>query len=228
MSDNVVEFNEFSVSQKNDASLVSCWLCQKPTALRALFCQHCGTIQPVRGIDHFMRLGLERRIDIDSELLERQYTALKRTLAPERFAIRGMGERGHAAAQLEAIEVAYDALREPLKRGRYWLMLHEKEVDEAEITNPMVSELRQELDGSNLPGQCDRIAQKAGHAMEQGVVGLMQALRTKKWQLANAILMEVDGLESILSDVRERRTDLVSDNKTKDYEDNDGGVPRIR
>lgn len=228
MDDNVVEFNEFSISDSQESGQTSCWLCQKGTSLRALFCQHCGTIQPAQPLDHFTRLGLERRIDIDSELLERQYSGYKRTLSPERFAIRGMGERGHAAAQLKAIEEAYESLREPLRRGRYWLALHEKEVDEAESANPMVSELRHELDEAGAAMQCDRIAQKAGNAMEQGVVGLMHALRSKKWQLANAILMEVDGLETILSDVRDRRTSITTNKTPQDHYDPENGVPRIR
>lgn len=228
MGDNVVEFNEFSLSEKTGDGQACCWLCQKSTSSRALFCQNCGTIQPVQPLDHFTRLGLERRIDIDSELLERQYSGLKRNLAPERFSIRGLGERGHAAAQLAAIEEAFEALREPLKRGRYWLLLHEKEVEEIESSNPMVSELRQELETSAAPAQCDRIAQKAGNAMEQGVVGLMQALRTQKWQLANAILMEVDGLETILSDVRDRRTTITANKAPEDRDDHGNGIPRIR
>ena len=210
MGDNVIEFNEFTFSSNCNVGETCCWLCQKGTSLRALFCQHCGTIQPVRPLDHFARLGLERRIDVDAELLERQYSALKKTLSPERFAIRGLGERGHASKQLEVIEAAYQTLREPLRRGRYWLALHEKEFKEAETANPMVSELRSELEGAAAAAQCDRIAQRAGQAMEQGIVGLMQALRGQNWQLANAILLEVDGLETILSDVRTRRSALIS------------------
>jgi len=207
--DNVIEFQEFTVSTSCQNGETCCWLCQKGTSLRALFCQHCGTIQPVRPLDHFARLGLERRIDVDSELLERQYASLRKSLAPERFAIRGLGERGHAARQLEAIETAYNTLREPLRRGRYWLALHEKEIEEAEGMNPMVAELRSELEKAALPPQCDRIAQRAGNAMEQGIVSLMQALRSQNWQLANAILLEVDGLESILGEVRGRRALLM-------------------
>ncbi|MDD3181941.1 MAG: molecular chaperone DnaJ [Alphaproteobacteria bacterium] len=207
--DNVIEFNEFTFSSSCQTGEACCWLCQKGTSLRALFCQHCGTIQPVRPLDHFARLGLERRIDVDPVLLERQYATLKKALSPERFAIRGLGERGHASKQLEVIETAYQTLREPLRRGRYWLALHEKEIQESESVNPMVAELRTELDEASAAAQCDRIAHRAGQAMEQGIVGLMQALRSQNWQIANAILLEVDGLESILGDVRSRRSALT-------------------
>lgn len=206
--DNIIDFSGFVVTPGPVVAEAHCWLCQKGNSLRAFFCQHCGTIQPVRPIDHFARLGLERRIDIDIELLDRQYTNLQRAFSPERFAIRGLGERNHAASQYAALEEAYITLRDPLRRSRYWLTLHEKPVSGAEIENPLLLELRRELLNAALAPQCDRIAQKAGQAMEQGVVGLMQALRNQNWQLANALLCEVDGLESIMGEVREQRARL--------------------
>jgi len=163
---NVVGMSEF-VGMANGH--LHCWLCQKPVSSRALFCHHCGTIQPVRDIDHFARLGLERRLDLDHEHLDHQYAALARTLDPQRFLIRGVGERGHASKQLEALNEAYETLREPLKRGRYWLSLNEKEFKQATEIHPFVRALRQELDTAAAPHDCDRVAQKAGHALEQGL-----------------------------------------------------------
>lgn len=203
---NVVGLNEFAGIANSE---LHCWLCQKPVSTRALFCHHCGTIQPVRDIDHFARLGLERRIDIDMDLLEHQYSALGRTLDPQRFLVRGIGERGHAAKQLEALTEAYDVLRDPLRRGRYWLALNEKEFKQASETKPIVQELRRDLDDAVEPAHCDRVAQKAGQAMEQGIIGLMQALRGQNWQQANETLVELDGLEAILGDVRSARAKLT-------------------
>jgi len=202
---NVVGMNEFVGMANGDSH---CWLCQKPVSTRALFCHHCGTIQPVRDIDHFARLGLERRIDTDIEMLERQYAALSRTLDPERFIIRGIGERGHAAKQMEALNEAYNTLRDPLQRGRYWLKLNEKTFNEAVAANPLVLELRKALTDATEPSQCDSIAQKAGQALEQGVMLLMQALRGENWQEANETLIELDGVEGILDEVRARRSGL--------------------
>lgn len=209
---NVVGMNEF-VGMANGN--LHCWLCQKNVSTRALFCHHCGTIQPVRDIDHFARLGMERSIDIDMDLLDHQHAALSRTLDPQRFMIRGIGERSHAAKQLEALNEAYEVLREPLRRGRYWLALNEKDNHAAASSNILIKELRNELDGAAQPAQCDRVAQRAGQAMQDGIMGLMQALRGQKWQEANAVLVELDGLESILSDVRVRRTKLTPDSESK-------------
>jgi molecular chaperone HscB len=203
---NVVGMNEFVGLAGGDTY---CWLCQKPMSVRALFCPYCGTIQPVRDIDHFARLGLECRLDVDTEVLERQYTTLSGMLVPERFLIRGIGERGHAAKQLEALKESYETLREPLRRGRYWLQLNEKEFTEDGTANPLVSELRRELTDAAEPSHCDRVAQRAGHALEQGVMLLMQALRGGNWRQANQTLSQIDGVESILDEVRERRSGMT-------------------
>jgi molecular chaperone HscB len=206
MSFNVVGLNEFAGLANSD---LHCWLCQKPVSQRALFCHHCGTIQQVRKLDHFARLGIERRIDIDMELLIRQYTALSRSLDPQRFLIRGMGERGHAAKQYEALNEAYEVLREPLKRGRYWLALHQKEFEQSHAADPFVLELRAELDSAAEPSECDRVAQKAGQALQQGIMGLMQSLRGQDWKVASDTLIALDGLEAILGDVRSKRAEIT-------------------
>jgi molecular chaperone HscB len=203
---NVIGMNEFSTTVKGG---LCCWLCQKQVTIRALFCHHCGTIQPVRELDHFARLGVERRIDIQQDLLEQQYAALSRTLNPQRFIIRGMGERGHAAKQLEALTESFETLRDPLRRSRYWLALHNKALVEAATAAPMVGDLRRDLDSAADPAQCDRVAQKAGQALEEGIMGLMQALRGEDWQQANTVLVQLDGIEAILGDVRARRTELM-------------------
>ncbi|MDD4616598.1 MAG: hypothetical protein PHW76_05725 [Alphaproteobacteria bacterium] len=203
---NVVGMNDFIGLASGNSY---CWLCQKPVSTRALFCPVCGTIQPVRDIDHFARLGIECRLDIDMDNLEKQYTTLGCMLAEERFLIRGIGERGHAAKQREALKDAYETLREPLRRGRYWLQINEKEAEETADSNPLVAELRRELLDAADPLRCDRVAQRAGQALEQGVMILMQALRGGNWAEANKTLSQIDGVESVLSEVRERRSDLT-------------------
>ncbi len=189
-----------------------CWLCCKSVSLRAIFCHSCGSIQPVRAIDHFARLGLDRRIDIDAETIDANYAAIARTLDPVHFLIRGIGEKGHAARQLEALNEAYHILREPIRRGRYWLTLHAQEHAEQAIVHPAVQALREELENADEPAHCDRVAQKAGHAMQQGIVGLMQALRGQNWGEANETLTQLDGLEAVLTNVREKRAEMTDKN----------------
>lgn len=206
----IVDFGDFTLIPNGNNAELHCWLCQKAVSHRALFCHHCGTIQPVRELDHFARLGLEHRIDIENDHLDRQYEALRRTLDPSRFMIRGMGERGHAAKQLEALIEAYETLRDPLRRGRYWLTLHQKDFQAAVEHNPFVQELRQELQVAENAAHYDRIANRAGQAIEDGIMGLLQALRSQQWQEASAALIQLDGLEGVLKDVRTRRAGCSS------------------
>ncbi len=203
---NVIGINEFLGSAGKEAY---CWLCQKPVSARAMFCHGCGSIQPVRDVDHFTRLGLEMSLDVDMEKLEKQYASLCAQLSPERFLIRGVGERGHAAKQMEVLKAAYQTLREPLRRGRYWLQLNAKEVFEDADGNPLVIELRQELTNAADPCHCDRVAQKAGQALEHGVMLLMQALRGEDWCQASRTLSQIDGVETILNDARVRRAGMT-------------------
>lgn len=186
-----------------------CWLCQKPVSKRAIFCHACGTIQPLRDVDHFARLGVDRQLDIEPEILERQYHTISATLSPERFLIRGMGERGHALKQREALNDAYETLKDSLRRGRYWLQLHEKEFKESVGISPLVVELRQELTAADDPAHCDRIAQKAGQALEHDVMMFMQSLRGGDWQQANQTLDQINGVEAVLEEARSRRSGMT-------------------
>lgn len=204
---NVVGLNDFYATPHEETR---CWLCQKAVSLRALFCDVCGTVQPVRDIDHFTRLGLDKKLDVDADRLERQYVALRATVAADRFLIRGIGERGHATKQREALKEAYDTLREPLHRGRYWLQLNQKEFRDEVTESPVVGELRRELTDAAEPSHCDRVARRAGQVLQQGVVALMQALRDGEWLQANQTLVQLDGIESILGEVRERRACMTS------------------
>jgi molecular chaperone HscB len=100
--------------------LVSCWLCSKPVSPRALFCHHCGTVQPPQALDPFTRLGLPIRFDIDMAALERQFAGFRRTLDPERFAAKGPREKANAGAQLSAFRHAHDTLRDPIRPATCW------------------------------------------------------------------------------------------------------------
>ncbi|MBP7253916.1 MAG: Fe-S protein assembly co-chaperone HscB [Alphaproteobacteria bacterium] len=184
---------------------VVCWFCTKQLSPRALFCNHCGAIQPVRGVDHFARLGLERRIDIDQTELERQFAVMQRTLDPDRFAIRSVNERIHAAKQLTSLIEAYEVLRDPVQRGRYWLSLHNKEFEEVQETIPLVQEMRKDFDKANSAPEVDRVAHRATLALEDGIMRLMHSLRNQNWQSANLTLLELDGMEDIIHDARQKR-----------------------
>jgi molecular chaperone HscB len=184
---------------------MACWLCIKPVSGRALFCHHCGTVQPVRELDHFTRLGIEPRFDVDVEKLDKQFTDFMRTLDPARFAIRGLGERQHASKQVEALTDAYNTLRDPMRRGRYWLALNGITADTVGECI-MVRQLVDDLAQVSEPSAYDTIARRAGQELERGLITFMQALRTEDWVGACSQLKSIDGLEVLLANVHAKRT----------------------
>jgi molecular chaperone HscB len=184
-----------------------CWMCHEGLSTRARFCNHCGCIQPVRELDHFQRLGLARNIDLDLAVLERNYTAFQRSFAPDRFVIRSHAEKTYAQKHSVALTEAFDTLRDPVKRSRYWLELHAEEngTVRPDAGSPLLNELQSVLEASQEAIELDRLARRAGQEMEHGIMRLLGSLRHKNWKGANEVLTILDGLESLITQVREKR-----------------------
>ncbi len=186
-----------------------CWTCHESLSGQARFCNHCGCIQPVRALDHFQRLGLVRSIDLDREVLERNHAALQRNFAAERFTLRSATEKNYAASHREALREAFEALRDPVRRSRYWLELHAGESLAAAPQPPQLVELRGMLDAAIEAAQLDHLACRAGQEVERGILRLLDRLRQKDWQGANEILGALDGFENLLAETRLRRAALT-------------------
>ncbi|MCW5748113.1 MAG: Fe-S protein assembly co-chaperone HscB [Alphaproteobacteria bacterium] len=96
----------------------TCWSCGAATDL-APFCGACGVVQPPGQSDHFARLGLEPRFDVDLQGLDRRYFELQRQLHPDRFARKSPREKAISQQQAAALNEAYEVLKTPLRRARY-------------------------------------------------------------------------------------------------------------
>lgn len=188
-----------------------CWSCHENLSVRAMFCNHCGSIQPVRDIDHFQRMGMEKKVDIDLTSLEKNYAALQRTFNVERFIIRSQQEKIYAAKHREAVQMAFDNLRDPISRSRYWLMLNKAEASEASTqqNSAIISELHAMYEAAADTVQLDKLAQRTGQEIESGIVRLLSVLRSQDWESANKVLSELDELETLITAVREKRQSLT-------------------
>ncbi len=184
----------------------SCWLCAGSVSVRALFCHGCGAVLPPGALDHFARLNLERRFDIDLELLARQHTGLTRALDPERFAVRGAHQQAHARAQAEAMRTAYDVLRDPVRRASYLLeMLRIERVAASPADDPDAMDLRGDLAAAQDAAAVDRVALDVAQRIESGVRDLSIAFRTGLTGNAARVLARLEDLEAIAKAARERR-----------------------
>jgi molecular chaperone HscB len=73
--------------------------------------------------DHFERLGLPRRFDLDPAELERQYLARSREVHPDFHQLGGEAEQRASLELSSALNEAYTTLRDPFRRAGYLLQL---------------------------------------------------------------------------------------------------------
>jgi molecular chaperone HscB len=118
----------------------ACWSCRGPAAARDRFCPTCGLVQEPAAIDHFARLDLEPRFDLETAAIEARYFALQRQFHPDRFAAKSARERALSLRHATALNEAYRVLKDPLGRAEHLLALAGRPVraDGAETVNDPV------------------------------------------------------------------------------------------
>lgn len=109
---------------------VVCWSCSVALNDAALFCPHCGKIQPPPGGDFFHVFGLERGFQIDLAQLEGEFYRLSRKLHPDRFARAGENEKEWSLADTALLNDAYRTLKDPIHHTEYLLKLEGAEIGE--------------------------------------------------------------------------------------------------
>ena len=193
-----------------DGDLEPCWLCGGSVAPRAMFCHSCGAVQAPRPLDHFARLGLERRFDIEPEALARQHAGFSRAMDPERFAARGARQQANARAQADALSEAHDTLRDPVRRARYLLeLLNVPAASMSAEEDEEVAALAQRLDAAPDVTAVDRLAHDLGQRVESCIKYLAIAFRNGQTDNAARILARLERLEALAVESRTRRAGLA-------------------
>lgn len=186
-----------------EGDLEICWACGRGMSRRALFCHVCGAVQPPRDLDHFERLGLERRFDVELDELERKYQGFSKALDPNRFAARGARSQEFARRQADALSLARDALREPVRRARY--LLEVLGIPPAPQADEEIAEF-QELSMEPLDRVAvDRLAGAAARRVAESVAELCVAFRRDAFTEAATVLRRLEVLEGIEAEIRSRR-----------------------
>lgn len=164
-----------SASDAQPGQVVKCWSCKGPVSTRALFCHTCGTIQPPQQVDHFTRLGLVPRYDVDAAELERAYFGYQRVVHPDRFASKSAREKALSQSQAVSINEAFETLRDPLARAIYLLALRgaplpadDKTVNDPELLMAAMED-REALDDAGTAAQLDAFARQTQDKYEQTV-----------------------------------------------------------
>jgi molecular chaperone HscB len=94
-----------------------------------LFCPACGSLQSApAGFYRFF--GLEERLTLDLEDLQKRFYDLSRKLHPDRFTRKSEQERQYSLEATAILNDGFRTLRDPVKRAEYVLKEHGFDVGE--------------------------------------------------------------------------------------------------
>jgi molecular chaperone HscB len=105
----------------------ACWSCGDMRA--AQFCKSCGKVQPPSPVDYFSFFGLPRKLNLDTNVLEREFYSLSRKLHPDIYAGSKVQEQEWSLEQSSRLNDAYRTLRDPIRRTEYLLKLEGVELE---------------------------------------------------------------------------------------------------
>jgi molecular chaperone HscB len=104
-----------------------CLDCGKPTSGQ-LACPGCGVVTSAPAVapeaDYFTVFGLPRKLALDPADLGKRYYELSRRFHPDLWQDRPPAERQASVRATALINTAYRTLKDPVRRGLYWLSLH--------------------------------------------------------------------------------------------------------
>jgi molecular chaperone HscB len=195
--------------------LSPCWSCKGPVDRRALFCHTCSAIQPPHAIDHFSRLGLVPRFDLDRAEIERNYFRFQRIVHPDRFASKSPREKALSQAQAVAFNDAYETLRHPVARALHLLELLGAPLPKGEHTvkDPMLLmaalQDREALDDAKTLAAVDALIGKAQQAYDKTLAALSDHFARDELKSARAAVLRLRYTEKLLEEARARRARLA-------------------
>jgi molecular chaperone HscB len=193
----------------------ACWLCRGPLDARALFCATCKAVQPPAQMDHFARLDLPVRFDVNGAELDRRYFTLQRQLHPDRFATRTARERAISQGQAVALNEAYETLKDPLARAEYMLKLKGVDVNPDgcnTVRDPTLlmeqMERREALAEADTAEAVDAILADARKDLDEGFAATAAAFAGKDLETAEVEVTRLKYLTKLLDEARVRRARL--------------------
>jgi len=107
-----------------------CWHCQSDIG-GEYFCQQCVKVQPLsKDIDYFTAVGLPRKLNIDTGLLETKFYEMSRAFHPDFYEGKTEMERAVSLTNSATLNQAYHTLKDPIERVEYLLRLEAGSVKE--------------------------------------------------------------------------------------------------
>ena len=99
-----------------------CWACGTPDV--KIFCPSCHKIQAPEDMDAFQRLDMPYAFDVELDLLQQKYFHAQNLVHPDRYTNAKDPEKRFAQEQAEAMNAAYQQLKDPIYRAEILLGHH--------------------------------------------------------------------------------------------------------
>ncbi|HEX20252.1 MAG TPA: Fe-S protein assembly co-chaperone HscB [Acidiferrobacteraceae bacterium] len=163
--------------------------------------------------DFFAFLGLPIAFDLDPEALEDNYRTLQKHLHPDKFSMSTEQEKRMAVQLTAHLNEAQATLSNPMRRGRYLLVMQGIDTnEETDTVMPAVFLMEQieireqleELDSVDDPwARLDALAEMIGKKIKDRVQGLSKAFAAKDFQGARGIVREMQFLHKIQDEIEQ-------------------------
>lgn len=171
-------------------TVARCWQCRHEHTPR-LFCPRCDAIQSLPSdTDYFTVFDLPRKPALDEQTLSTTYYELSRRLHPDLHQTGTAAEQQASLANTALLNRAYRTLRDPIRRGRYWLTLHGEQLGKENNRVPpklaaLVFEVQEKLAEARTAGSAGQAQSPAGHDTE--LDALRRNLDTRLQRLRGAL-----------------------------------------
>jgi molecular chaperone HscB len=156
-----------------------------------------------------------RTFDLDVDKVEKQYLGFQRVLHPDRFVAKSPKERAIAESQAADMNLAYETLKDPLRRAAYLLKLagrdaavsHDKTVNDPALLMEAM-EAREELAEAATVDEVERLQVEAGAKAIDLIAQLSRAFAAEDYELADKLATRFKYLRKYLDETRARRVAL--------------------
>ena len=203
-------------------TVVRCWRCQDEHTPQ-VFCPACAALQPLPAdVDYFTVFGLAREPLLDEQALAKTYYDLSRQLHPDLHQTGTAQEQEASLQNTALVNRAYRTLRDPVRRGRYWLELNGEQLGKENNRVPpalalLVFEVQEKLAAVREAQSAETDAALAGLKAELTQVrddldDRMRDLQHRlaanfsKWAQADGAAELLGELKRVLSDMAYLRT----------------------
>ncbi len=105
------------------ATDVKCWNCGAKVKKNTFFCLNCNKIQEPPSISEFELLSVEKKFNLDDEVLENNYLQLQQTFHPDKFSVLSDKEIKYSTIFSSMINDAYQTLSNANQRAEALLKL---------------------------------------------------------------------------------------------------------